>query len=515
MPGRPGIPLRLLVAVCAVAPIPFAASAVATSTTAGAAASAQVPAPVTGPAVSERPRELLVRPRGGTLQKIRLAKGLSPTAVARKLRARPDLFASAGANLVAKAAGTRVDATGAALPAGTGAASDTGGTVAEPSIVGGVTATDGLLGWIPNDHVGSVSWTSLQWNFVGQWGVGASEAWDQLRVSGSGHSGGRGVTVGVVDSGLAYRSQGGFVRSPDLPPSRVLRGYDFVDGDRFPDDQSGHGTHVASTIAAATNNDAGLTGLAYQAKLLPIRVLDERDEGDVLSIARGIRYAVERKVDIINLSVDFPVTTTIADIPEVMAAIDAARRADILVVSSSGNDGAGQVALPARSSSVLSVGATTARGCRSTFSNGGSALDLVAPGGGSDHRTVNEARCRPGEAGPPIAQVTLLRAGDPSELGVPLDYVGTSMAAAHVTAIAALVRASGILGTDPSSDLLSAYLVRSTRDLGKPGQDERYGAGLLSAEAATDRKTGTRAARSARAAVLRARQGTGSALPTR
>ncbi len=157
-------------------------------------------------------------------------------------------------------------------------------------------------------------------------------------------------------------------RSPDLDPARILDGYDYVGQDRFPDDESGHGTHVASTIAAATDNAAGLTGLAYRASIIPIRVLDDQDAGDVLTIARGIRYAIRRKADLINLSVDFPVETAAADIPEVIDALADARRAGILVISSSGNDGTGSVAYPARAPSALAVGATTARGCRSTFS---------------------------------------------------------------------------------------------------------------------------------------------------
>ncbi len=471
-----------------------------------------------------RNHELLVRPRGGRLQRIALKNGVDPLEVAAKLRARPDLIASAGANLIATAAGTRAGAGGDEQPASVvGAAAQ----ATTPSTTPGLAPVDppvpsddippappGLSGWIPNDHIGDVLWSSLQWNFVGEWGVGATEAWEELRTRKAGNVAGRGVKVAIVDSGIAYRTRGEYVQSPDLPTDRILKGYDFVDEDRYPDDLSGHGTHVASLIAGATDNDAGLAGLAYNASILPIRVLDESDEGDVVAIARGIRYAIRHHADLINLSVDFPVSATAADIPEVMAAIEYARRKGVLVVASTGNDGIGEVALPARSSSVLAVGATTVHGCRSTFSNAGAAIDLVAPGGGTDHRSETTGRCRPGEAGPPIAQVTLLRAGDPSRLGVPLDYVGTSMAAAHVTAIAALVRSSEVLGKDPSPDLLAAYLVRSTRDLGRSGHDERYGAGLIDARAAVNRRTAKAAVRGAKRAVANANRKT-TALPVR
>lgn len=457
------------------------------------------------PGVEARPQELLVHPRGGELQRVVLRKGVDPQAVADELNQRPDLFVSASPNLVARAAGTRASAAQDSPPLVTPTISADMGT--DPST---------LRGWIPNDAIATIPWTAVQWNFVGRFGVNATQAWAQLRSRSMAKAGGKRVKIAVVDSGIAYRTSGPYRASPDLPRTRILQGYDFVDEDRYPDDRSGHGTHVASTIAAATGNAAGLTGLAYAADLIPVRVLDEDDEGDTLAIARGIKYAVRRGADIINLSADFPASVRTDEIPEVMAAVDEAHRKGVLVVSSSGNDGKGQVSLPARAPSVLAVGATTAHGCRAVFSNAGDALDLVAPGGGADHPSDPSARCRPNDAGLPIAQVTLLRAGDPSTLGVPLDYVGTSMAAAHVTGIAALVRGSGLLGANPSADLVAAYLVRSTRDLGRSGRDDKFGAGLIDAALATN-TTHARgaAARGARRAVANAARVRGAGLPTR
>lgn len=464
------------------------------------------PSTTVRPGVEARPQELLVHPRGGELQKVVLRKGVDPAAVARELNERPDLFVSASPNLVARAAG---------VPAR--AAQDLSPPLVTPQVSPDM-ATDPatLRGWIPNDAIDSIPWTAMQWNFVGRWGVNATQAWQQLRSRNAAKAGGRRVKIAVVDSGIAYRTAGPYRQSPDLPRTRILQGYDFVDEDRYPDDRSGHGTHVASTIAAATGNGAGLTGLAYDADIVPVRVLDEDDEGDTLAIARGIKYAVRRGVDIINLSADFPASVRASEIPEVMAAVEEAHRKDILVVSSSGNNAKEQVSLPASSPSVLSVGATTAHGCRASFSNAGSALDLVAPGGGSDHAGDPSSRCRPNDVGLPIAQVTLLRPKDPSTLGVPMDYLGTSMAAAHVTGIAALVRGSGLLGADPSADLLAAYLVRSTRDLGRSGRDDKFGAGLIDAALATNasRARGSQA-RGARRAVAKAARARGTGLPVR
>ena len=461
--------------------------------------------------VQARSQELLVHPRGGELQKVKLREGVDPQAVADELNKRPDLFESASVNLIAKAA---------AIPAT--ASQTTSPPVTSPPVISPIdvpaemtTPVNLIKGWIPNDAVGEIPWSNLQWNFAGTWGVGAPQAWQQLRALGAGKAGGRRVKVAVVDSGIAYRTSGPYRQSPDLPRARILQGYDFVDEDRYPDDRSGHGTHVASTIAGATDNAGGLTGLAYEADIIPVRVLDADDEGDTLAIARGIKYAIRRGADIINLSADFPASVRADEIPEVMAAVEEAHRKGVLVISSSGNDGTGQVSLPARSPSVLAVGATTAHGCRAVFSNAGSALDLVAPGGGADHAADTSARCKPNDVGVPIAQVTLLNPGDPSSLGVPLDYVGTSMAAAHVTGIAALVRGSGLLGADPSADLLAAYLVRSTRDLGAKGPDSRFGAGLIDAALATNRSRAKAAARGARRAVAKAARAPINGLPVR
>jgi serine protease len=518
-PTRQRVPqlLRHAAACTALAVLAAAGTAATGVAAAGSTATPQRSASVRPPAapraLTVRNRELLVRFRAtSALQRITVAPGHDPVALARTLRRRTDLFTSVGANLIATASATTTPVGSADQVAATTQATTPEVTVPASAAV---TPPTGLTGWLPNDQVGGLGWTSLQWNFVGRWGVNAPRAWDTLRRRTPTTAGGAGVRVAVVDSGIAYRDREPFRRSPDIDAARLLPGYDFVDHDRFPDDESGHGTHVASTIAAATDNGTGLTGLAYRAELVPIRVLDDHDAGDVLAIARGIRYAIRRHVDLINLSVDFPVETTAADIPEVIDALTAARRAGILVVSSSGNDGTGAIAYPARAAVAFAVGATTARGCRSTFSNGGAELALVAPGGGTDHYGEQRGRCEPGQPGPPIAQITLMHPGETTNLGVPLDYVGTSMAAAHVTGVAALVLGSGILGRHPTPDLLAAYLVRSTRDLGPTGRDSHYGAGLLDAQQAVSRVGATARVRGARRAVATAARKRQQSLPIR
>ena len=263
-----------------------------------------------------------------------------------------------------------------------------------------------------------------------------------------------------------------------------MRGYDFVGRDTHPDDENGHGTHVASTIGEGVNNGVGLTGLAYGARIMPVRVLDSIGEGDVPVIARGVRYAARRGADVINLSLEFSPEVTARDIPELLRAIRYARSRGALVVGASGNEGRGTVAYPARAGSVLSVGATTERGCLSDYSNEGTGLDIVAPGGGRDAApTAGEGGCDPSLPGRPIVQLTYT-----SGLGVfgyPDSYEGTSMAAPHVAAAAALVVASGVVGRNPSAAEVERRLKSTARDLGAPGYDTHYGWGLLDAGKAT------------------------------
>ena len=335
----------------------------------------------------------------------------------------------------------------------------------------------------PDDPGRGTGWAPVQWTFTGRFGVDAQGAWSNMFKAG--RPGGRGVVVAVLDSGIAYRTRGRYKRSPELLPKQFVPGYDFVDNDRSPLDQLGHGTHVASTIAQRTNNGRGLTGLAYGVKLMPVRVLDEAGEGDADEIARGVRYAIRHNAKIINLSLEFSTDVTAGEIPRLLAAIEYAHRRGVLVVGAAGNDGDDLLAYPARDTTVLSVGATTEHGCLSAFSNQGAELDLVAPGGGPDAELA-EPNCRPrGNAGRNISQTTFMSERN-RRFGIPRDYAGTSMAVPHVSAAAALIIASGIIGPNPSPDAIQQRLQQTARDLGPVGPDTIYGYGLINANAATN-----------------------------
>lgn len=338
--------------------------------------------------------------------------------------------------------------------------------------------------YIPNDpgRGGSRNWQLVQWNFLARAGINAPEAWSNLIKLR--RYGGRGVTVAVLDTGVAYANFGRFRRSPDFSPGQFARGYDFVDRDPYPVDQNGHGTFVAGVIAERTNNGIGVTGVAYGARVMPVRVLDAEGLGDAVTIAAGIRYAAQRGAKVINLSLEFDTTVTAGQIPGVLSAVRYARSKGAIVLAASGNEGDDAVAYPARAGDVVAVGATTQRRCVAEYSNHGPGLDIVAPGGGADAPLSGDPNCRPLEpAGDDIFQLTFK--GSVARFSLVSGYQGTSMATPHVSAAAALVIASGVIGARPSPSAVQRRLQSTARDLGVRGYDTYYGHGLLDAGAAT------------------------------
>src|SRR5437764_1333024 len=160
------------------------------------------------------------------------------------------------------------------------------------------------------------------------------------------------LVLAAVAAGVAYENHGHYKRDPDLYSTRFTKPYDFVDGDRHPNDENGHGTHVTGTIAQKTNNDFGLTGLAYGVTVMPVRVLDAHGEGDASAIARAIRYAARNGAKVLNLSLEFDSSITASQIPDIVSAIRYAHKLGATVVGAAGNAAETAVAYPARTNYV-------------------------------------------------------------------------------------------------------------------------------------------------------------------
>jgi serine protease len=407
---------------------------------------------------------------------IRIPRGVSVQTALTRLRHAPGV-AWAVPNYIAHAAG------GDSAPGSADAAQ--GWYVAGEGLAAGERPLPDTSGYIPDDpgRAGVPGgWEFLQWNFLPGAGVDAPGAWANLRAEG--HPGGRGVVVAILDTGVAYRRWGRFRRSPDFAGTRFVDPYDFVAHNRLPLDRDGHGTFVAGMVAESTNNGFGLTGLAYGATIMPVRVLDADGNGLASSIATGIRWAVDHHANVINLSLEFDVGTSAGEIPGVLAALRYASRHGVVVVGAAGNDSTNAVAYPARAPGVISVGATTSDRCLADYSNTGERLDLVAPGGGDDSSTVVGPDCHSNANLPNVYQLTLANSLQPWRFAIS-SLFGTSMAAPAVSAAAALVIASRVLGRRPSPSQVLARLEQTAQPLGIRRPNADYGWGLLDAAAAT------------------------------
>jgi serine protease len=342
-------------------------------------------------------------------------------------------------------------------------------------------------------------WERTQWNFLpcgslcgetaapyqAKGGLNAPEAWDILSQRGA--AGGRGARVAVLDTGVAYMTKKPqFRRSPDFTRSQFMPGYDFVDKDNQPLDEDGHGTHVAGTIAERDNNGIALTGLAPRARIMPVRVLDSEGFGTARDIAKGIRYAASHRAQVINMSFEFSLgVNSCAKIKGICSAVKYAFKHGALVVGAAGNENGEPVAFPAGAPHVLGVGRTTKDACLASDSRTGAGLDLVAPGGGFPLLSTCGSDDSVFTRGVPIFQLTFAGPGF-TDFGYPGGYEGTSMAAAHVSGVAAMVIASGVVGSSPTAVecQLKGTARHTDAQLGQPYDLRLFGAGLIDAAAA-------------------------------
>ena len=222
-------------------------------------------------------------------------------------------------------------------------------------------------------------------------------------------------------------------------------GWNTVAGNGQVQDDHGHGTHVAGVAAADTNNGQGIAGVAWNARIMPVKALDHTGFGTYAQVAEGIVYAADHGARIINLSFGSPAPSALLE-----AAVNYAHVRGATIVAAAGNSGTSVPNYPAAYPNVIGVGATNADDQLSTFSSTGEAIDLVAPG-------VDVYATYPG--------------GYES-------FVGTSSSAAHVSGVAALL--ASLPQFDTPAKIWDA-LFSTALDLGDPGRDPDYGFGLVQA----------------------------------
>jgi thermitase len=241
----------------------------------------------------------------------------------------------------------------------------------------------------PNDPGYSQQWA---WNKIK-----APQAWDVTQGSSS-------TVIAIVDTGIQRNH-------PDLD-AKIVAGYDFVDNDSAPDDGHGHGTHVAGTAAAETNNATGGAGLCPNCSLMPVRVLDNSGSGTLENVASGITWAADHGAKVINLSLGAP-----SGAATLQSAVDYAWGKGVFLACAAGNDSTSAPDYPGYYTNCFAVASTDSADAKSSFSNYGNWVEIAAPGSsiystwtGSSYNTIN----------------------------------GTSMATPHVAGLAGLLASQGL-----------------------------------------------------------------------
>jgi serine protease len=346
----------------------------------------------------------------------------------------------------------------------------------------------------------------MQWNFAA---IGMPAAWDINPGAGSQ------VVVAVIDTGVTTTTAsypmplwtGQTIElvnipvavSPAIAATRILPGRDFVFWNGPVIDLVGHGTHIAGTVLEETNNNLGFAGIAYGARLMPLKAcygywevqfllsasgnrgyVDPRETGSCpdTAVSEAIRYAADNGAQVINLSLGGQQAS-----PITREALQYAIGRGVFIATSNGNDfNRGNpvqypAAYAAELAGLVSVGAVNPRLNRAPYSNTGAHLEVAAPGGDITLGAAAQI-FQTGLRSSDFLSASVVRPRFDQYAEVPMQ--GTSMATPHVAGLAALLRSQGIR----SPAAIEASIRSSARDLGTAGRDHEFGDGLIDARSA-------------------------------
>ncbi|MEW5801834.1 MAG: S8 family peptidase [bacterium] len=304
--------------------------------------------------------------------------------------------------------------------------------------------------FIPNDPYYKYQWHLPRLN--------CSYAWDFAQ--------GAGTLVALLDSGVAFETNATFTQAPDLAGTLFAPGYDFVNNDPYPDDDYGHGTHMAGCIAQTTNNLTGTAGVAFNATIMPVKIMDNLGGVVISTEVDGIYFAVNSGAKVISMSLGGPGTSATE-----AAAITYAYNNGVTIICSAGNAGSSTPEYPASYAEPVSVSAIRYDYSIPSYSNYGQYVDVCAPGGDlSVDQNVDGF-------GDGILQQT----HDGKNYSSFYYYFmeGTSPACALVSGVAALIIGKSTVPLTAAN--VAAILKGSATDLGTTGWDQYYGYGLVNA----------------------------------
>ena len=319
-------------------------------------------------------------------------------------------------------------------------------TIFLPIVQNGASGGTGTTA-VPNDEY----YQTYQWNLKM---VNAEAAWAQSK--------GDNVIIAIVDTGIDSGH-------PEFA-GKLVNGYDFVNDDSDPDDEDGHGTHVAGIAAAMTNNNEGVAGMGWNALIMPLKVFDNSGFASDSDVAAAIRYAADNGAKIINLSLGGP-----NDSQTIRDAIQYASSKGVLVIAASGNEykNNNPTIYPAAIPEVLAVAAVDDQQQHASYSSAGAYVDVAAPGGDPTDQFDSTVTHWIWSTYPRTM------AGIP-KLGYNAE-AGTSQATPLVSGLAALIWSKN---PSLSASQVASIIINTVTDLGAPGKDDFFGYGLVNAGAA-------------------------------